>query len=433
MKTHPDWTLEIVGEGPEEALYRSLINEYELEKSIALHPFTKEVQEYYAHSSMYVLSSRWEGFGLVMIEAMAHGLPVIASDLPITRELLKDKDMAVLFETGNIAQLAGCMSYMADRTDWEWMGNKAVEYADTFHIEKVCDSVDQYNSLYGLETLNPLVSVIDLNKATRQMDYVHWNYGVYALYLKLEKACDIKYGRRSYDYQEGTVVCFAPGQTTETTLTTDRVQLNVLGILFHPDLLRGTTLGKTIKKYTFFSYEVSEALHLSEDERNIMTDCLKIIRMELERGVDKHSKTLLVNYIELLLNYCMRFYERQFATRSHSNRDVLTRFEGLLDDYFEGELAERDGLPTVKYFADKLCLSSNYFGDMFKKETGKTPQEYIQEKVIELAKERMSDRRETVSRVAYSLGFQYPQHFCRLFKKRVGCTPNEYRAQNLLL
>jgi len=131
---------------------------------------------------------------------------------------------------------------------------------------------------------------------------------------------------------------------------------------------------------------VSEALHLSEDERNIMTDCLKIIRMELERGVDKHSKTLLVNYIELLLNYCMRFYERQFATRSHSNRDVLTRFEGLLDDYFEGELAERDGLPTVKYFADKLCLSSNYFGDMFKKETGKTPQEYIQEKVIELAK-----------------------------------------------
>ena len=218
------------------------------------------------------------------------------------------------------------------------------------------DSVDQYNSLYGLETLNPLVSVIDLNKATRQMDYVHWNYGVYALYLKLEKACDIKYGRRSYDYQEGTVVCFAPGQTTETTLTTDRVQLNVLGILFHPDLLRGTTLGKTIKKYTFFSYEVSEALHLSEDERNIMTDCLKIIRMELERGVDKHSKTLLVNYIELLLNYCMRFYERQFATRSHSNRDVLTRFEGLLDDYFEGELAERDGLPTVKYFADKLFI-----------------------------------------------------------------------------
>ena len=295
------------------------------------------------------------------------------------------------------------------------------------------ETIDQYDQLFGLETLHPLVNVIDFSKATKTVEYYHMNIGFYSLFLKDINCGDLKYGRNYYDYQEGTVVCFAPGQTTETTLTTDRVQLNVLGILFHPDLLRGTTLGKTIKKYTFFSYEVSEALHLSEDERNIMTDCLKIIRMELERGVDKHSKTLLVNYIELLLNYCMRFYERQFATRSHSNRDVLTRFEGLLDDYFEGELAERDGLPTVKYFADKLCLSSNYFGDMFKKETGKTPQEYIQEKVIELAKERMSDRRETVSRVAYSLGFQYPQHFCRLFKKRVGCTPNEYRAQNLLL
>ena len=295
------------------------------------------------------------------------------------------------------------------------------------------ESIDQYDQLFGLETLHPLVNVIDFSKATKTVDYYRMNIGFYSLFLKDAKCGDLRYGRKYYDYQEGTVVCFAPGQTTETTLTTDRVQLNVLGILFHPDLLRGTTLGKTIKKYTFFSYEVSEALHLSEDERNIMTDCLKIIRMELERGVDKHSKTLLVNYIELLLNYCMRFYERQFATRSHSNRDVLTRFEGLLDDYFEGELAERDGLPTVKYFADKLCLSSNYFGDMFKKETGKTPQEYIQEKVIELAKERMSDRRETVSRVAYSLGFQYPQHFCRLFKKRVGCTPNEYRTQNLPL
>lgn len=174
-------------------------------------------------------------------------------------------------------------------------------------------------------------------------------------------------------------------------------------------------------------------MHLSEEERCIVMDCLKIIRMELEHGVDKHSKTLLVNHIELLLNYCMRFYERQFITRSKANSDVLTRFESLLDKYFEGTAAESNGLPTVKYFADKLCLSSNYFGDMFKKETGKTPQEYIQTKVIELAKERISSAaEETVSRIAYSLGFQYPQHFCRLFKKRVGCTPNEFRAQNSL-
>ena len=291
------------------------------------------------------------------------------------------------------------------------------------------DSVDLYNKLYGLETLNPLVSVIDLNKATSSVDLIRFNYGIYALYLKLEKACDIKYGRQTYDYQEGTIVCFAPGQTAETNPTTDKVQVNAHGILFHPDLLRGTSLGKSIKKYTFFSYEVNEALHLSEEERSIVMDCLKIIRMELEHGVDKHSKTLLVNHIELLLNYCMRFYERQFITRGKTNRDVLTRFENLLDEYFESTLAEQDGLPTVKYFADKLCLSSNYFGDMFKKETGKSPQEYIQEKVIELAKERISDTADTVSQIAYSLGFQYPQHFCRLFKKRVGYTPSEYRTQ----
>ena len=291
------------------------------------------------------------------------------------------------------------------------------------------DSVDLYNKLYGLETLNPLVSVIDLNKATSSVDLIRFNYGIYALYLKLEKACDIKYGRQTYDYQEGTIVCFAPGQTAETNPTTDKVQVNAHDILFHPDLLRGTSLGKSIKKYTFFSYEVNEALHLSEEERSIVMDCLKIIRMELEHGVDKHSKTLLVNHIELLLNYCMRFYERQFITRGKINRDVLTRFENLLDEYFESALAEQDGLPTVKYFADKLCLSSNYFGDMFKKETGKSPQEYIQEKVIELAKERISDTADTVSQIAYSLGFQYPQHFCRLFKKRVGYTPSEYRAQ----
>lgn len=291
------------------------------------------------------------------------------------------------------------------------------------------DSVDLYNKLYGLETLNPLVSVIDLNKATSSVDLIRFNYGIYALYLKLEKACDIKYGRQTYDYQEGTIVCFAPGQTAETNPTTDKVQVNAHGILFHPDLLRGTSLGKNIKKYTFFSYEVNEALHLSEEERSIVMDCLKIIRMELEHGVDKHSKTLLVNHIELLLNYCMRFYERQFITRGKTNRDVLTRFENLLDEYFESTLAEQDGLPTVKYFADKLCLSSNYFGDMFKKETGKSPQEYIQEKVIELAKERISGTTDTVSQIAYSLGFQYPQHFCRLFKKRVGYTPSEYRAQ----
>lgn len=291
------------------------------------------------------------------------------------------------------------------------------------------DSVKLYNQLYGLETLHPLVSVINLNKATRGVDFVRLNYGVYALFLKLEKACDIKYGRQTYDYEEGTIVCFAPGQMAETTPTKEYVQTNAYGIIFHPDLLRGTSLGKSIKKYTFFSYEVNEALHVSEEEREIILDCLNIIQKELEHGIDKHSRNLIVTYIELLLGYCMRFYERQFITRTKQNRDVLTRFEHFLDEYFEGTTAEREGLPTVKYLADKLCLSPNYFGDMLKKETGKTPQEYIQTKVIELAKERIANTEETVSEIAYSLGFQYPQHFCRLFKKRVGCTPSVYRTQ----
>ncbi len=291
------------------------------------------------------------------------------------------------------------------------------------------ENVDLYNQLYGLETLHPLVSVVNLNEATRAVDSIRLNYGVYALFLKLEKACDIKYGRQKYDYEKGTIVCFAPGQMAETTSTVGHIQTNAYGIIFHPDLLRGTSLNKTIKNYTFFSYEVNEALHVSEEEQTIILDCLKIIRKELEHAIDKHSKTLIVTYIELLLGYCMRFYERQFVTRSKSNRDVLTRFEHLLDEYFEGAAAERDGLPSVKYFADKLCLSPNYFGDMLKKETGKTPQEYIQEKVIEVAKDRITSTQNTVTQIAYSLGFQYPQHLCRLFKKRVGCTPNEYREQ----
>ena len=165
------------------------------------------------------------------------------------------------------------------------------------------DNVDQYNQLYGIKTLHPLVSVVNLNEATRGVDFIHLNYGLYAIFLKLEKSCDIKYGRQKYDYEEGTIVCFAPGQTAETTSTVTNIQTNAYGILFHPDLLRGTSLNKTIKSYTFFSYEINEALHVSEEEQTIILDCLSIIRKELEHGIDKHSKKLIVTYIELLLSY----------------------------------------------------------------------------------------------------------------------------------
>lgn len=291
------------------------------------------------------------------------------------------------------------------------------------------DSIDQYNALYGFETFHPLVTVVDLREAKMPVNNIHINYGLYALFLKLYKSCDIKYGRRSYDYQDGTIVCFSPGQSIFVTQAEEASQ-PVVGLLFHPDLIRGTSLGKHIRKYTFFSYSVSEALHVSEQERGIMADCMKNIGLELKYAIDKHSKSLITINIELLLNYCMRFYERQFITREKENHDALSTFEHLLNEYFESKRPELDGLPTVKYFADKICLSPNYFGDMVKKETGKTAQEHIQEKVIDLAKERILGEEETVSQIAYSLGFQYPQHFCRLFKKRVGCTPGAYRTQS---
>lgn len=292
------------------------------------------------------------------------------------------------------------------------------------------ENVDQYNNLYGLETLHPLVSIVDLTKATKSVNHIQMNYGLYALFLKQTKSCNIKYGRTSYDYEEGTIVCFAPGQIAGVDTIEDEVAPQVYGIVFHPDLIRGTSLGKSIKNYTFFSYAVNEALHLSEQERGIVMDCLEKISLELEHAIDKHSKALIAMNIELLLNYCMRFYERQFISRSDASKDTLSRFEQLLDDYFQSNLPAQDGLPSVKYFADRICLSPNYFGDMVKKETGKTPQERIQEKVIELAKEHIADTDKTVSEIAYTLGFQYPQHLCRLFKKRTGCTPNEYRLQH---
>lgn len=292
------------------------------------------------------------------------------------------------------------------------------------------ENVDLYNSLYGLETLHPLVSVVDLTKATRTVNHIQMNYGIYALFLKEAKACDIKYGRQNYDYQEGTIVCFAPGQTVGVSTSEDEINPPVYGIVFHPDLIRGTSLGKSIKNYSFFSYAVSEALHLSDQEKEIVKDCLKKISIELEHAIDKHSKALIAMNIELLLNYCMRFYERQFITRNAANKDALTKFEELLDDYFRSDLPLQNGLPTVKYFADKIYLSPNYFGDMVKKETGKTPQEHIQLKIIELAKERIVATEDTFSQISYALGFQYPQHLSRFFKRHAGCTPNEYRLQN---
>ena len=291
------------------------------------------------------------------------------------------------------------------------------------------DSVDRYNKIFGLETLHPLVSVVDLSRATTWPMRAWFNYGVYALFLKDVKCGNIKYGRQNYDYQDGTVVCFAPGQVADLEMLPD-IQPAAHGLLFHPDLIRGTALGQEIRRYTFFSYETNEALHLSEEERRTVMDCLHKIEAELEHAIDKHSRRLITANIGLLLDYCMRFYERQFTTRCEVNKDIVARFEQLLDDYFDGEAPQQEGLPSVKYFADKVCLSANYFGDMIRRQTGQTASEYIQNKLIDRAKEALLSSDKTMSQIAYDLGFQYPQHFSRMFKRIAGCTPNEFRSKN---
>ncbi|QEC45066.1 helix-turn-helix domain-containing protein [Pseudobacter ginsenosidimutans] len=291
------------------------------------------------------------------------------------------------------------------------------------------DTISQYNALVNNETLHPLVSVVDFSKSG---PFCHgkMNMGFYTIFLKDVVCGDIRYGKHKYDYQDGTLVFMAPGQVISITSRTGSYQPQGYALVFHPDLIRGTNLGRRIHDFTFFSYEVHEALHLSEQERKIVVDCFTNIDMELRRGVDKHTKTLIVSNIELFLNYCSRFYDRQFITRDNAHKGAVEKFSELLHDYFHSEKKQQEGLPSVSYFAQELNLSANYFGDLVKKETGKTAQEYIQLKLMDIAKERIIDTSKSVSEIAYELGFKYPQHFTRLFKKRVGHTPNEYRNLN---
>lgn len=288
------------------------------------------------------------------------------------------------------------------------------------------NTIDQYNEMFGFETLHPLVNVVDFDENTVTPNHFVINYGFYALFLKDTKGCEMRYGRQIYDYEEGTITSFAPGQVVETTMS-GKVLPKCCGLIFHPDLIKGTPLGKEIRNYSFFSYSSNEALHLSEQERKIYADCLEKIKIELKNPVDNFSKKLIAKNIELLLDYCMRFYSRQFITREMSNRNVVAKFEMLLDDYFKEGRPKREGLPSVKYFADKVCLSPNYFGDLIKKQTGKTAQDYIHSKIIDLAKEMLLGTDDTVNQISYELGFQYSQHFNRMFKKSTGLTPSAYR------
>lgn len=288
------------------------------------------------------------------------------------------------------------------------------------------DSIDDYNKLYGLPTLHPLVTVIDLKQASQAVNHIRVKYGVYALFLKNGVECSLRYGRRHYDYQEGTVVSFSPGQMIDVEMKRDVVAPDVVGLLFHPDLIYGTPLGDKISDFSFFDYSQMEALHLSEDERGIFLDCLDKIRRELEHPVDHHSAALLSANIQLLLEYLHRFYDRQFIVRHKVNSDIVSRFERELKAYFERD-SRADTVPSVAYFAEKVNLTPGYFGDLVKKETGNTAQEMISRQVVAVAKHRLATSADDISIIAYDLGFQYPQHFTRLFKRLTGQSPRQYR------
>lgn len=298
-------------------------------------------------------------------------------------------------------------------------------------MEKIIkiESVAQFNRERGQTTLHPLVSVLDQSKSSpiRESRYIS---ELYIIFLKQGESCSLRYGRNYYDYEDGTLLFIAPGQVFGFDENGKILQPTGWALCFHPDLIRGTTLGRHIKDYNFFSYDVTEALHLSDRERETILECFRKIQYELENSIDKHSRSLIVSNIELFLKYCVRFYDRQFITRDQVHKDVLVRFEHLLDEYFQSDKPQTMGLPSVKYCADQMHISPKYFGDLIKKETEKSAQEYIQDKVISLAKERVLDSSKSIGEIAYEIGFKYPSHFTRLFKNYVGQTPNEYRMLN---
>jgi AraC family transcriptional regulator, transcriptional activator of pobA len=291
------------------------------------------------------------------------------------------------------------------------------------------NTISEYNAFNNNITKHPLISVVDFSKAAPRQGHRMY-FGFYTVFLKDVKCGDLVYGRNTYDYQEGTLVFMAPGQVAGVNSNGETYQPKGYGLVFHPDFIHGIALGRRINDYSFFAYQSNEALHLSEREREIVLDCFSKIDYELDHAIDKHSKTLIANNIELFLNYCMRFYDRQFIMRDNVHKGILEKFENLLNDYFASGKPQSLGLPSVAWCADQVHLSPNYFGDLIKKETGRPAQEYIQAKLMDVAKEKISDRNKSVSEVGYELGFKYPQHFTRLFKQRVGQTPNKYRTMN---
>ena len=289
------------------------------------------------------------------------------------------------------------------------------------------DSLKTYNDLYGLKTSHPLIGVLDIKAATNIVNHIEMKFEVYALFLKNGAQCTLKYGRKSYDYHDGTIVSFAPGQLVTLDDEKDELGPHVVGLMFHPDLIYGTPLASKIKEFEFFSFSLTESLHLSEKEREKFNFYLDLIREELERPVDNHTAAVLTAHIQLLLEHLDRFYDRQFITRHKVNSDIVSRFQQNLQNYFlENDIVNT---PSVGYFAEKASLSTGYFSNLIKKETGMSPKDLISLQLIDEAKRRLIETNQDISIIAYSLGFDYPAHFSRLFKKITGLTPKEYRLK----
>ncbi len=293
------------------------------------------------------------------------------------------------------------------------------------------DAVKDYMNLRRQDVLHPLIGIVDFDKVREAnkiiTGYTALHFNCYAIFLKDSVGCKLKYGGQNYDYDEGTLVFIEPGQTVGLSYGPN-YQPKGYALLFHPDLLLGTELDRKMSQYNFFSYNLKEALHLSVKERKIVLGLFEKIQFELDQSVDRHSKKLIVKNLELFLEYCMRFYERQFITREQQNQGFLYQFNEELNNYFKGDTAQKNGAPCVNYFAERLQLSPNYFGDLVKRETGTSALEYIQRKLIEVAKEKIVNQNKAISEIAYELGFKYPQHFSRLFKQKVGYAPNAYRV-----
>ncbi|WP_233259758.1 AraC family transcriptional regulator [Chitinophaga sp. S165] len=274
---------------------------------------------------------------------------------------------------------------------------------------------------------HPLVSVMDLQTIPHDQfePGVFYKMSFYVIACKRFKG-EITYGRSKYDFEEGSMMFTAPDQVVSSGPAVEMEE--GWALFFHPDLLSGTELERKMSSYSFFRYEANEALHISEEENLILKDCIEKIKREYSLNIDKHTQGLIVSNIELLLNYCNRFYDRQFITRAKANNDIVSRFERLLADYFsQGSLIE-SGLPDVKYFSSRLHLSPNYLSDLLSKHTGKTTQEHIHLQLVEKAKSLLWETSKSISEIAYDLGFEHPSHFTKIFKTKTGKSPKEYRS-----